>query len=430
MKISLLKKKDFSLLMFAKFASLIGTNVQDFAFSLYVLKITGSATKFASVLALSAIPQLVLGPFAGVFADWLDRKKIIVWLDVLSGIATGIFAVVFWMNGRLSMGSIYILVIALSLISTLYQPAIGTVIPSIVEKDDLMDANGLSSMILNVGNLMSPVLAAAIYGFFNLSVVLAVNAISFLVSSAAELFISIPHSEKAAQKRNIKTFGADFMEGINFIKTRKLILIIVLMAAIINFAYSPMSLGLTYISRQILKVTAFQFGLMQTFTVISMMVAPVLASSLSKKIKLGRLLFYALMMSSIVIAIMAIVPANAFLRLFSTNLVPYITLIVLFFTVGMICTIANIALGVMFQQKVPLELMGRVGTVMNSGCMACAPIGQIIFGVLYDHISASLCLLITGTISISAVLIFRKGLFSEGDEDEGYTNKEIAETIS
>lgn len=430
MKISLLKKKDFSLLMSAKLVSLVGTNLQDFALSLYVLKITGSATKFASVLALAVIPQLVIGPFAGVFVDWLDRKKIIVWLDVLSGIATGIFAAVFLVNGRLSMASVYTLVIVLSLISTLYQPAIGTVIPSITEKDDLMDANGISSIIMNIGNLLSPVLGGLIYGIFGLSAVLVLNAVSFLISSAAELFICIPKNEKAPEEMNIKTFKTDFMEGINFIKTRRLILTIVFMAAIINFAFSPMSVGLTYISVNILKITYFQLGIVEFFSVIAMMVAPILASYVSKKVILGKILFYSLMSCSAVVIVMAVVPAHAYLGLFKTNLIPYISLIILCFFTGIFVTIANIALGVMFQKKVPLELMGRVGTVMSAGCLACAPLGQMIFGILYDNINPSVCFIIEGVIALAAVLIFRKGLFSESDEEQGYSDKEIAETIS
>ena len=127
---------------------------------------------------------------------------------------------------------------------------------------------------------------------------------------------------------------------------------------------------------------------------------------------------------------MAVVPAHAYLGLFKTNLIPYISLIILCFLTGIFVTIANIALSGLFQKKVPLELMGRVGTVMSAGCLACAPLGQMIFGILYDHINSSLCYIIEGVIALSAVIIFRKGLFSENDDEKEYTNNEAAETIS
>jgi MFS family permease len=56
--------------------------MQEFALSLYVLKISNSATLFSSVLIVAIIPQLFFSPIAGVITDWFDRKKIIIYLDI------------------------------------------------------------------------------------------------------------------------------------------------------------------------------------------------------------------------------------------------------------------------------------------------------------------------------------------------------------
>jgi MFS family permease len=81
-----MKNKNLSLLMLSNFVSLTGTQMQEFALSLYVLKRTGSATLFSSVLIVALIPQIIVSPIAGVFADWIDRKKIIIYLDVISSL--------------------------------------------------------------------------------------------------------------------------------------------------------------------------------------------------------------------------------------------------------------------------------------------------------------------------------------------------------
>ncbi|SDP63254.1 MFS transporter [Clostridium gasigenes] len=138
MNFKILKDKNFSLLMFGKITSLVGSSMQTFALSLFVLATTGSATKFASILAVTMIPQLILGPFAGVFVDWFDRKKIIISLDILSGVVVSTFAVIYFITGQMPIGYIYILAITLSLISTLFQPTIQTIIPTITKKDDLI----------------------------------------------------------------------------------------------------------------------------------------------------------------------------------------------------------------------------------------------------------------------------------------------------
>ncbi|TKI75091.1 MFS transporter, partial [Bacillus wiedmannii] len=56
-----------------------------FALGLYVLQITGSALNFAITLILGTIPMIVMNPFAGVIADKVDKKKLVVWMDLLSG---------------------------------------------------------------------------------------------------------------------------------------------------------------------------------------------------------------------------------------------------------------------------------------------------------------------------------------------------------
>ncbi len=69
MKFKLLKDKNFSLLMFGKITSLIGSSMQGFALSLFVLSTTGSATKFASILSVALIPGLIISPISGVIVD-------------------------------------------------------------------------------------------------------------------------------------------------------------------------------------------------------------------------------------------------------------------------------------------------------------------------------------------------------------------------
>lgn len=144
MKINLLKDKNFSLLMFGKITSLIGSYMQSFALSLFVLNTTGSASKFASILAVALIPELILAPFAGVIVDWFDRKKILIALDLASGGVVTIFAIIYFVSGEMPLIYIYILVITLSLISTIDNPTLQTIIPTITKKKDLVEANALN----------------------------------------------------------------------------------------------------------------------------------------------------------------------------------------------------------------------------------------------------------------------------------------------
>ncbi|EOP69226.1 MFS transporter [Bacillus cereus] len=77
--------KNICLYVIGKTISIFGSSIYSFALGLYVLQITGSALNFAITLILGTIPMIVMNPFAGVIADKVDKKKLVVCMDLLSG---------------------------------------------------------------------------------------------------------------------------------------------------------------------------------------------------------------------------------------------------------------------------------------------------------------------------------------------------------
>lgn len=414
MNSKLIKQKDFSLLILGKLVSLLGSNMQQFALSLYVLEITGSATVFASILSIIIIPRLIFTPFAGVFGDWFDRKKSIVLLDMLNAIIIGIYAIIFITQGNLSLPLIYILVILLEIVEIFFHSSMAAVLPSIVRKEDLLEANSFNSLVMNIGNLLSPVIAALIYGNFGMKVILIINAISFFLSSISEMFINIPKNHKRPEKISFKSFKDDLIEGTRLLKDNKLISTIISSGSILNFCISPlMSIGLIFIIKKILMSSDFQFGLFQMVLSASMIVAPIIGSKHIKKIKIGKLLYLSFISIAIVVLFMALIPFN----LFNSNLVPYIGLLITSFLIGVFATFANIALGTLFNEIVPLEYMGRISTIMGLAMTVLIPIGQMIFGYLYDKMMPNIVIGVTGIILFITVLRYKTALI-EYDEEE------------
>lgn len=430
MNLKLIKRKDFSLLILGKLVSLLGSNMQQFALSLYVLALTGSATIFASMLSISILPRIILSPIAGVFGDWFDRKKTIVLLDFLNSIIIGTFAVIYIINGSISIPMIYILVILLEITEIFFHSAMSAVLPSIVEKEELLEANSLNSLVMNIGNILAPVLASFIYGTFGMRVILIVNSISFLLSAISEMFINIPKNHKAPKKINMNVFKTDLMEGINIIKSNRLISTMISLGTIINFCIGPLfSIGLIFIIKEVLKTNDFQFGIFQMILSASMLVAPILCGSIIKKVKIGRLCFTSFIFISFLILIMAIIPSNIFINAFNTNIIPYIGLLSISFMVGILATVANIALGTLFNQIVPLELMGRTSTVFNLAVTVFIPIGQMLFGFLYDIILPSVVIIISGLILVITVMKYKAALISYDELEDKSEIKPESELI-
>lgn len=427
MNMKLIKQKDFSLLMLGKLVSLLGSNMQQFALSLYVLELTGSATIFASMLSISILPRILLSPIAGVFGDWFDRKKTIVILDLINALIIGIYSIIFITKGSLTIPMLYILVVLLEITEIFFHSAMSAVIPSMVEKEQLFDANSFNSLVMNIGQLLAPIIGAVIYGGFGLKLVLIVNSISFLVSGMSEIFINIPKKHKKPEKISIKLFKDDLMEGIKVIRNNKFISTTISLATIINFAIAPLfSIGLTFIIKEVFKATDFQFGLFQMVLSASMITAPILFSGDIKRIPIGKLCYRSFISIGLLILIIVPLPSRVMLNSFNSNLVPYILLLLICFIIGIVVTVANIAMGTIFNQVTPVELMGRTSTVLNLAATLFIPVGQMIFGFLYDIIMPSYVIAISGVIMIVAVKKYKTALIKVDEEEEKVIEKDEA----
>lgn len=417
MKFDLLKNKNFSLLMAGKAVSLLGSDMQQFALSLYVLSVTGSATIFGSMLAISILPRLLLSPIAGVFGDWFDRKKSIVTMDLINGLLIGIYAIYYFINGSLSITSIYLLVILLETTEIFFGAAMAAVIPSIVEKDDLFDANSLKSIITSIFTMLAPLLAAGLYGAFGILGVLIINSISFMVSAFSEMFIAIPNFNKRPEKINLPQFKNDFLEGVRLVRETKIIKNIIGLGMVLNFCLAPLfSVGILYIIKEIYKVSDFEVGIFSAILALSMVLTPILLSGFARRVDLGKLLIYSFFGSSLLIMIMGILSEKSFLNLFSNYKVPFILLLSLSFVIGILVTLVNISLGTLFDTLVPREIMGRTSSIMGLAITIAAPVGQVVLGIGIDAIDPMIPLIIFGFIMLIAVLYYKR-VFMEKSEN-------------
>lgn len=417
MKFKLLKDKNFSLLMFGKITSLIGSSMQGFALSLFVLSTTGSATKFASILSVALIPGLIISPISGVIVDWFYRKNILIFLDLASGIVVSIFAVIYFITGEMSLINIYVLVILLSLISTLDNPTLQTIIPTITKKEDLVEANALNSLLMAIGNVISPAIAAFIYGGFGLEAVFIVNAISFYISAFSEVFLVIPRNIKSKEKLSLNNFTNEFKDGINFILKKKDIINVVSLAIILNFAFGSFTIGSAFISKIILKVSDFQYGLIDSFGVVGMILSSVIVGWFSKKHSLGKNLYLNLMIASILLSGYAIVSLKPLVDMKGSIFYLYLLMLIITLLICIFIGVANTCLNAGLQSIVPLEFLGRVSTVVSTGAMIAMPLSSMVYGYLFDKISVSSIFLISSTIMIIAIFLFKKSLLQINIEE-------------
>lgn len=397
----ILKNKNFVLLMIAKIISLMGDQLQQFALELYVLKLTGSATKFASVVVIGMIPQIILGPFVGVLVDRLDRKKIVVIGDFVNGIVIILFAIMWIMSGSISVNLIYALVFIISIITACYDPATRTMIPSVVKKEELLKANALNSSSSNIINLLAPTVGGILFVTIGLKYIVILNAISFMLATILELQINMPKMAKKSTKLNVKQFFCEFKEGISFIKANSILSKLLFLVLVINIMLSPIfSVGFPYMLKSILKVNDGQYGLFQSIEAVATLLAPVVCVVLSKRMKIGKIIEMDLIVCSIVSVIISLIISKMYIKMFNSNIIPYISLIAVAFVVVAVVSIVNIALSTLIQQVLPRDMMGRVLSVLVAGTSISIAVGQALYGILFDMFSTNIIVFISGVIML------------------------------
>ena len=413
MKLSLLKEKNFSIYIFGKLISLVGSNMQQFALSLYVYALTGSAAIFATMLSVSILPRLLLSPFAGVFGDWFDRKKMIVRLDILNGIVLLVFAGLFTFTEGFSVAMIFALVIVLEITEVFYEAASTGIIPSIVSKDDMAQAQSLRSLVFSVGRLVSPIIGAALYSFFGLFIVLLINGVSFFLMGVLETMIHVPAHHRRPDTINRHTFFRDFKEGLNAIRDNRFLQSIISIGVVINFVFAPIfSVGILVLIIDVLEGSDFQYGLFQSIITFAMVIGPIIAANLLKKTDIAKVCFTGMFAATVVMALMGLLFSELIYGTFASRLSPFVLLLILAFGLGLFISIINITVGTLFAQVVPLHLMGRASTVMNLLVTISIPVGQVIFGVMFDHFPVYRVIMIGSSIVFIALLLVKNTLLA------------------
>lgn len=428
MRFKVFKEKNLAYIILGQIISMFGSNIQQFALSLYVLEVTKSATLFASMLAISVIPRIILSPIAGVIGDWFDRKKSIILLDLIDFILMGTIGIYYFVFGEISIGLIISVVVILEIVEIFYSAAMSAVIPSMVKEEELFEVNSLNQAFAGVTSLLSPLLAMLLFSNFGLEYIFAINSISYLVAIILELQIQIPKSNNKPNKINFKSFKLDFVEGLNVIRELKIFKYIISLGIVLNCVLSPLfNVGLMYIVKVKIGANEAQFGLFGSVFTLSMIVGPIVLSRFCDTNKIGKIIWNNFSIIAILVFMMAILSSNTVMDMIGNSSVTFWLLLVISFLIGMFTTLANIVIGTLFDISVPNEYMGRASSFLNMFLMLMMPLGQMGYGVMLDRVDTFYILTIVGSIIfLSSVIVGKRIVKMKNEERTENKNKIIA----
>lgn len=389
-------KKDFSLMVIGQIISLFGNTILRFALSMIILDITGSVAIFGSILAISMIPTILLSTFGGILADRVNKRNIMVVLDFITAIAITIFAIVFHMNSSVII--IAILMIVLAIIQAFYQPSVQSSIPLLVEEKKLMGANGIVIQVNALANLLGPIIGGFLYGFLGIYPIVYVSAICFFLSAVMECFIKIPKIKQENKEGMIRTIKSDFKEAIDFLvhKQKEIMKLLLLIAGINLFLSAMIIVGLPYLIKIILGLSNQLYGFAEGAMGIGSILGGILANVVNKKI--GFKQSYWLLIG----AGITILPIGIAIMFSGNAMVSYGIIMISVLVTMMLATLFSIYAQTMMQKLAPNHMLGKLSSVVNVICICALPIGQAVYGMIFDMAKTNsfFIIYIVGIISI------------------------------
>ncbi|GAA0793661.1 MFS transporter [Faecalicatena orotica] len=369
--------RNFTLLVFGQVSSLFANTILRFALSMYILDLTGSASIFAGLLAVSMIPTVILSPFGGVLADRANRRNIMVGLDFLSGVIA-----VFTMLTIRESNAVIIVGTALtaySILAAFESPTVQAAVPQMQTGDNIIKANAVVNQVAALAALIAPFIGSACYTAFGVKTVLAVSVLGFFLTAFLEIFIRLPFTKETLHESWIRVIRNDFKISFSFItRERPEIMKILLAASAISFfIMGTVNVGMPFMIRTILGLNAEYAGAAESVCGLTAILGSVIVGVAAGRLKADKMYQYPLAVG------ICMIPMGMGFLLDNEKMI-YLIILLSIAVMQVLVSIFSIYCVSLIQQRTPNELLGKVMAYVATVTLCAQPLGQVIYGVLFD----------------------------------------------
>ena len=417
--------------------SLFGSSLVQYAMMWRLTLDTQSGFVMTGYIIAGFLPAFVLSPFAGVWADRYDRKKIIAIADAFIAVVSIITAVLLSFN--FSEVFLFFTAAALrSLGNAVHQPAVGAFLPRIVPKEQLTRVNGINGTLQSALMLVSPIAAGSLLAVLPMNYIFLIDALTAFL--AISVLIFCVHEQKKedtvvqADDTQPDTassappasggFLSDFKGGLSYIKNHRYLLSFFAYNAVLLILVSPaafltpLQTARTYGS-EVWRLTAIEI----VFSVGMMIGGGVIAAWGGFKNRMKTILSantvmafctFALGLSPFLSKVLGLHNSSLF---GITNLLPFIIYLFFMGVFGIALPLMNTPATVMLQEHIEDAYLGRVFSIYGMLAQSLMPLSMLLFGPLADTVSIEIILVITGAVMLTAAVItpLNKRLMEAGE---------------
>ena len=390
-------KSQFITVAIGQAISMLGSHGVQFALIWWLAEKTSSPFMLGISGLVAYLPMSLFSPLAGIAADRYNRKFISIFSDMAMGMVALIYAIILFFFD-LPVWTVFIMLCVRGSGSTFQQPAIQSIIPQLVPKDQLIKTNGWIQLLNSGSFLIGPVIGAALYSIFPISIVLLSDVVGAILASIALAIVKIPKIAKT--QREEQHFVAEIKEGLQVFREDRKLFYIVVAEALCMFFYAPLSSFYPLMTSDYFQLSAMYGSAVELSFAIGMMISSLLFSSILKIERKIRASSIGLFGMGVISLLCGIIPPT------------YIGWF--FFAASCIClgasgNVHTIPLTAYIQATVEPQKMGRAFSVLTLISSVSMPIGLLFSSPIAEKVGVNVWFFISGfcMITLTALVLIR-----------------------
>lgn len=389
-----LRSRNFQLFFFGQSISVVGTWMMRLATSWLVYRLTGSALLLGIVSFAGQIVSFVLGPFAGVWVERLDRRKLLVWTQSAAAIQALVMAAL-TLAHVINLWEIVALTALQGLINAFDMPGRQSFLVEMVdERDDLSNAIAINSSMANGARLIGPALAGVVIAAVGEGWCFLLNGVSYFAVIASLLLMRI---RPVPVRRDASSMLDQMREGWDYVRAFRPIRTILLLFGLISLMGYPVSVLLPVFAGRVLHGGPQTLGWLTGATGVGALISALSLAVRKSVVGLTRM-----------VPIAAAMLGGA-LILFGLSQTLWLSLVLMVFVgFGMLQVFA--ASNTIIQSLVTEDKRARVMGYYSMAFFGAAPFGSLLAGTLAHRIGAPHTLMVTGACCLAGAVWFTSEL--------------------
>lgn len=360
--------RTFLIIWAGQLISLVGSGMTGFALGVWIYQASGEATPLVLVALFDSLPNFLFSPVVGALVDRINRRKLMLIADSLAAVVTFILFLLY-SNGLLEVWHLYIGALLSSTFALFQRLAYQTSVSVLVPREQFGRANSLAQTAESVSIIVAPILGGILFVFIGIQGIFLIDFATFLIAATILLFVRIPTPKSSGEGR--RSLFAEIREGFDFLRSRGGLVSLAVFIMVLNIFVSACGVLIT---PMVLSFSDPQtLGIVQSASGVGLLLGGIWASAWGgpKRKVLGICL--SAFSSGVALAATGFrqeavwIAAGLFVFMFPI-------------------TLLNSSIRAIVQSKVPVNMQGRVFSLIFTLARTGVPLAYLAAGPLADRV--------------------------------------------